>query len=209
MPIYGNISKKVALQDETTKVIGTVNNKVADGSDITLGAKADAAATVADATPFSVIALLKGIWNKLASTLTVQVSGSKVEEGIADFILNTEGTLLASAARTANIATPLQINYNAKGVFLWLNVTVASGAGGLTLIVQGIDPISGLPVWLNATPTAVTTTGTFGYELYPGGTLSGDVKQRTSGILPRSWKVLIAVGDASSYTYSLGYSLIL
>jgi hypothetical protein len=47
------------LAAEITKVIGTVNDKVADGDSVTLGAKADAAATVADTTPFSVIALLK------------------------------------------------------------------------------------------------------------------------------------------------------
>ena len=54
----------------------TVNSKVADGDDVTLGAKADAAATVADATPFSAIALLKGLWNKLAGTLDVTLTGS-------------------------------------------------------------------------------------------------------------------------------------
>jgi hypothetical protein len=64
------------LSAETTKVIGTVNDKVADGDNIALGTKADAAATVADTTPFSVIALLKGLWNKLAGTLTVQLTGS-------------------------------------------------------------------------------------------------------------------------------------
>lgn len=57
-----------------------VESSVADGADVTLGAKADAAATVADATPFSVIALLKGLWNKLAGTLDVSLSGSNIEQ---------------------------------------------------------------------------------------------------------------------------------
>jgi hypothetical protein len=68
------------LAAETTKVIGTVNNKVADGDDIALGAKADAAATVGDATPFSVIALLKGIFTKLLGTVTVSLTGSTLQE---------------------------------------------------------------------------------------------------------------------------------
>jgi hypothetical protein len=38
--------------------------KLLDGGDITQGAKADAAATVGDATPYSVVSLLKGIFNR-------------------------------------------------------------------------------------------------------------------------------------------------
>ena len=59
----------VTLAAETTKVIGTVNDKVADGDDVALGAKSDPAATIGDATPFSVIAMLKGIWNKLGAVV--------------------------------------------------------------------------------------------------------------------------------------------
>ena len=59
----------VTLAAETTKVIGTVNDKVADGDDVALGAKSDPAATIGDTTPFSVIAMLKGIWNKLGAVV--------------------------------------------------------------------------------------------------------------------------------------------
>src|SRR5690242_4107854 len=59
---------------------------------------------------------------------------------------NTEGTLLAEAARTATTyaAAPLT-NPSARGVTLWLNITAASGTGGLILRVRGYDPVSGLP----------------------------------------------------------------
>ena len=57
-----------------------INTATPDGENTTLGSKADVAATSGDATPFSSIALLKGIFNKLANTLTVQVSGS-IPEG--------------------------------------------------------------------------------------------------------------------------------
>jgi len=43
-----------------------------------LGAKNDAAATVGDVTPSSVVALLKGILTKILGTLNVQVSGSNL-----------------------------------------------------------------------------------------------------------------------------------
>lgn len=84
---YGIILTDVVtatLNAETTKIIGTVNSKVADGQDVTLGAKADAAATAGDATPFSVVALLKGIFAKLLGTLDVQLSGSILEEQLIE-----------------------------------------------------------------------------------------------------------------------------
>jgi hypothetical protein len=121
---------------------------------------------------------------------------------------NTQGTLLASAARTAQTAFPTVTNYNARGVIVFLNVTVASGTGGLSVLVQGIDPTSGSGFNLIAATAAVTTTGQFSYELYPGSTTAGSVTQRAAGALPRTWGGVMLVGNASSYTYSVGYSLI-
>jgi hypothetical protein len=121
---------------------------------------------------------------------------------------NAEGTLLASAARTATTSSSNQTNYNGRGVLLILNVTAASGSGGLTLRVQGVDPVSGLSVALNTPPAAITATGTFGYLVYPG--IAGpNLSQASSTVLPRTWFVSMTHGDATSYTYSLGYALIL
>ena len=81
-----------------------------------------------------------------------------------------EGTALASAARTANTTSSTLTNYNCRGVKLWLNVTAASGTGGLTLYLQGKDPISGNWTYdsgAGGQPT-VTTTGVWGYEFGPG-----------------------------------------
>lgn len=123
---------------------------------------------------------------------------------------NTEGTLLASAARTATTQSANQTNYNARGVLVTLSVTVASGTGGLKVRIFGIDAATSLGVQLNATPTGVVATGRFVYELYPGITgTGGSAQQRTSGGLPRQWYVDVAHDDASSYTYSVGYALIL
>jgi hypothetical protein len=122
---------------------------------------------------------------------------------------NLDLTLLASAARTAATASSDQTNYNGSRVMVFLNVTVASGTGGLTVQIQGKDPVSGNYVNLNANPTAVTGTGMTTYELALGdGAASGQVTQRTGGLLPRTWRVNVAVGDSSSYTYSLGASVI-
>jgi hypothetical protein len=141
----------------------------------------------------------------------VVLTGSKVPEGIADFRLNQEGTLLASAARTAGSVSPIQTNYNARGVVVFINVTAASGTGGLKPYVTGIDPISGSPVSLHTWPTAITATGLYIIVLYPASTMvaTTSVKAVISLVLPRRWGVNVNADDASSYTYSLSYALIL
>lgn len=121
---------------------------------------------------------------------------------------NTEGTLLASATRTATVWSPVQTNHNGVGVIVWLEVTVVSGTGGLQLVIQGINPVTGNAVQLNLTPTAITTTGRYGYEVGLGAQNAGlGVVQRTSGRLPRQWNIGVLHGDGSSYTYNVGYSL--
>jgi hypothetical protein len=48
-------------------------------------------------------------------------------------------------------------------------------------------------------------------ELYPGASSAVEqaVRKRVAGSLPRTWKVYVGPNDGTSYTYSLGYSLIL
>lgn len=169
---------------------------------------------------------------KTQFTETMELSGSNVEQtvggllpakanlmGVSDgtniraFSGNMDGTLLASAARTATTLSAVQTNNNARGIILFLNITVASGAGGLRLTIHGRDPISNNDVQLNATPTAILATGIYTYELYPGATAAAiagsfSVNQFTPAVLTRSWRAIVNVVDASSYTYSLGYSLI-
>ena len=140
--------------------------------------------------------------------VSAELTGSKVAEGIADFVLNAEGTLLASAARTSTTTSPNMTNKNAKGILVSLNVTVASGTGGLQVVIRGHDPVTGTVYWLNALPVAVVATGINVYEVCPAvNTAASGVKQRTSGELPRTWSVSVIHGDSSSYTYSVGYSL--
>jgi hypothetical protein len=126
---------------------------------------------------------------------------------------NTEGTLLASAARTATTTTPNQTNHNARGVLVTLNISVA-GTGGLTVRVWAIDPVSGTQVALDGgSAVAVTATGRYSYMFYPGivevtKTGSGLIQQTRSVALPRTWLVQVAHADGSSWTYSVGYALI-
>lgn len=101
--------------------------------------------------------------------------------------------------------------YEAKteaGILVVLDVTSASGTGGLQVRINAHDQASGQAVALNAAPTAVTATGTTSYVLYPFGAVAGNVTQATSFYLPRLFSITVTAGDSSSYTYSLGYCLL-
>lgn len=119
---------------------------------------------------------------------------------------NVQGTLLASAARTSTTVTANQTNYNARGVAVSLNVTVASGTGGLQVRIFAMDPVSGAAIYIMALPTAVIATGSTLYTVYPG--ISNSNSFGINYALTRMWGVSVIHGDASSYTYSLGYSYI-
>lgn len=135
-------------------------------------------------------------------------------DGTADDMLgNTVVNALASAARTATTASATQTNYNARGIHVMLTVTVASGTGGLQVYINGL--LNAVPYNLTAAPTAITATGSYIYELYPGasaaavGALSQQVVQRTAASLPRSFQINVVHNNATSYTYQLDYALIL
>ena len=121
---------------------------------------------------------------------------------------NMQGTLLASATRTATATSPTQTNVGARGVVLYLNVTATSGTGGLKVRVGAVDPVSGAVRLLTQDTVFRTTTGLFVGVVYPGGANSF-VEWAQSSPLPRVWYADVVHNDASSYTYSLGYALVL
>lgn len=114
-------------------------------------------------------------------------------------------TLLSNAARTATTNTALQGNYWYRGIIATLNVTAASGTGGLTVHIQGQDAISSAWYDVLVASSAVTATGLYTYSVYPGIGMSS-VTMSVSAILPAVWRVSVVAGDSSSYTYSLGAS---
>lgn len=118
--------------------------------------------------------------------------------------------LLPTLARTTVQDTgDIESNGN-RGVQLILDVTVAvAGTGGLKVRIMGKDQASGKYYQLNADPTAVVAISTKVYELIPGaGAASGDVAQRTGSQLPKTFRVEVAVGDNTSYTYTLGMNML-
>lgn len=112
---------------------------------------------------------------------------------------------------TARTATWTSKTFDAKteaGILVVLDVTAASGTGGLTLRINAHDQASSQAVPLNAAPTAVTAVGTTSYALYPFGAVAGGVTQATEFYLPRMFSISVTHGDSSSYTYSVGFCLL-
>jgi hypothetical protein len=126
------------------------------------------------------------------------------------------GTLLASAARTATTSTSETNGSNYRGVMLFLNVTSASGTGGLTLFIEHLDPVSNLwAVTAVQSAAAITTTGLRPYLIGSGvavgtnmGAAGSPVFADRGHLLTSAFRVRINHGDATSYTYSVGYELI-
>ena len=116
----------------------------------------------------------------------------------------TQRALLPSAARTATTACAQQTDRTQQVVRLYLNVTVASGTGGLQPQIRGYDRISGGAVALTTGGAAVTATGLYVYEMtYTPNAAAGNVKESVGRFLPVLWDVNVVHGDGSSYTYSL------
>lgn len=120
------------------------------------------------------------------------------------------GTIYPSAARTATPAAVTLINPGYRGVVLSLDVTIASGTGGLTVNVSQIDPATGEAMAINGGGAAITTVRAATYWVCAGASGStGAIHDLTAVPLPPgSWQVQVAHGDASSYTYSLGYQML-
>jgi len=119
--------------------------------------------------------------------------------------LKTRRTLLAGAIRTATATCPLQQDAVEQHVRVYLNVTAASGTGGLKVVVRGYDIVSGLPAALNAGGAAAKIApGLFVYELMRSDALPvGNVVETVGRGLPCVWDVQVTHGDASNYAYSL------
>lgn len=144
----------------------------------------------------------------------VPQQGDSIETLLAKGLsLPERGTLLASAARTATTFSSVIDLAGARAIALFLNVSSASGTGGLRVGLQYLDPESG--TWLtlvNFDTAALTATGTRVYCAGIGiGTIASGTASGFGSIagVPLTSQMRIAVThlDASSYTYSIGYEI--
>lgn len=122
---------------------------------------------------------------------------------------NVEATVLASAARTATLNSADQVNYDARGVRIFLDISAVSGTSPtLDVKLQSKDALSGVYV---DDPGSVfaqkTATGTDELTVYPGVTTSAN--RARSAPLPRTWRVVCTIGGTTpSFTFSVGASYI-
>lgn len=117
---------------------------------------------------------------------------------------NVELTVLASAARTATTASADLVNYNARGVWCFLDITAVPGGDTVQLTLDFKDAASGL--WQNIiTDTAQSATSQRKFMVYPGIIDTGSKMSVISVLaLPRIWRVRMVHSAASSFTYSVG-----
>ena len=156
------------------------------------------------------------IWEFWFNTHT-GVTGQGPWVGAAQFVYNgtnldmiranTQGTLLASAARTATATSPTMTNYNAKGVVVSVNVTAVAGTSPtLTVTINAISPVSGTKIPILTASTAISAIGEYAYQVYPG---AAGYTQSAAAALPRTWEVDYVIGGTTpSFTFSSGYALI-
>jgi hypothetical protein len=118
---------------------------------------------------------------------------------------NLAGTLLASAARALAQAysSADQINYNAKGVRVFVNVTAVTATPSLVVTIEVKDPVSGVYTAI-LTSAAIATAVHTVLTVYPGATVAAGVT--LSIPLGKIWRVTVTHGDTDSATYSVGYA---
>lgn len=122
---------------------------------------------------------------------------------------NTLHTLLASAVRAATVNSSDQVNYNARGLFIFFSVTVVPGVQTVTLTVTSKDSIAGTYEVL-LTGGAEVGVCTRCYLLYPGaGAAANGIDVANAFPVPRTWRVTVTHSGAGNFTYSVGAALIL
>jgi hypothetical protein len=119
---------------------------------------------------------------------------------------NNDITVFTSTARTATPTAFTGTNYNARGLHLVIDVTAATSTPSTVFTILGVDAISGGTYTILAS-AAIVGVGRTVLRVYPGLTAAANLV--ASDILPRSWSVTAAHGNANSQTYSVGASLIL
>lgn len=123
---------------------------------------------------------------------------------------NANLTLLPSASRTAaqnnTAGTGDTTNAGCKGVKVVIDITAVPGsAPSITFTIQGKDEVSAKYYTILAS-SALTGTGTTVLTVYPGLTAANN--SVASDVLPRTWRVNVAVGNGNAATYSVGAALI-
>ena len=117
-------------------------------------------------------------------------------------------TLIDPSSAIADARLAQSIVQEASGLIAYLNITAASGTGGLSLVLEEQDHVSGTWNQVAAT-TGTTATGLVTLKIKPAIAAVGATatKVAVQDILPANWRLRVVHADASNYTYSLGVVL--
>lgn len=112
---------------------------------------------------------------------------------------NMDGITLINASNVTTTQTSgLQLNYNARGAIIVLDMIDASASPSVTLSIQGIEPQTG-STWTIISGLAVTANGASVYRIYPG--LIPVANATVNDIVPRTWQATVTANNANSATY--------
>ena len=140
-----------------------------------------------------------------AQTLTVVAVRAITSVTYEQEYNNQHISLLSNSARTATQTSADLVNQNGSAISVYFDITVIP-AGGLTLKIQFKDPASGkyVDILTGAHEAAVTTLPRV-YEIGPGLPITANVS--TNKYVPRIFRIIVTVDDASNITYSVGYQI--
>lgn len=116
----------------------------------------------------------------------------------------TASDLVSGVGATASQNSADQVNTDARGVKVFVNVTNA-GTGSITAAVQAKDPASGAYTTLLAS-AAIVANGATVLTVYPG--LPATANVSANDVLPRQWRVSVTANNANPINYTVGAALI-
>ena len=115
-------------------------------------------------------------------------------------------TVLASAARTATVASETFVNADGwRGLHLVIDATASAATPSVVFTIQGYSPL-GDDYYTVLASAAITGAGTTVLRVFPGATAAANTV--ANDILPSLWRVNAVHGDADSITYSVAAILL-
>lgn len=109
-------------------------------------------------------------------------------------------TLINASSVTTYQGSPLQTNYNGRGVIIVFDMIDASASPSVTLNIAGDEPVTGTG-WNILVGNPITANGTYIYKVYPG--LIPVANAVANDILPRTWGVGVTPNNANAASYEV------
>jgi len=160
-------------------VTGTVAETVADGADVTIGAKADAANTATDTTPITAMSVWKQISKSIQALVTANHADLTAATPAGANAIGDVGVTPRSARLTV-----AAINFSSSGD----NTIIAAGTGAQTIKVYRMELTVAAATALTIKDGAVTEGAR---TLFAGGGLSWDYDSEpwSTGAAATAWKI--------------------